>query len=80
MSAVAIPSAGSSLLPPSVMRYRNPLSGDLCRDAVRFDVYGVELLAASLNDIVRSKEAADRPQDRQDVVIIREMLRRGEGS
>ncbi len=53
---------------------------DLCRDAVRFDVYGVELLAASLNDIVRSKEAADRPQDRQDIVIIREMLRRREGS
>ncbi len=53
---------------------------DLRRDAVCFDVYGVELLAASLNDIVRSKEAADRPQDRQDVVIIREMLRRGEGS
>ncbi len=48
---------------------------DLRRDAVRFDVYGVELLVASLNDIVRSKEAADRPQDRQDVVIIREMLR-----
>ncbi len=53
---------------------------DLRRDAVRFDVYGVELLAASLNDIVRSKEAADRPQDRQDVVIIREMLRSREGS
>jgi len=53
---------------------------DLVGDAVRFDVYGVELLAASLNDIVRSKEATDRPQDRQDVVIIREMLRRGEGS
>ena len=48
---------------------------DLCRDAVRFDVYGVELLAASLEDIVRSKKAADRPQDRQDVLIIREMLR-----
>ncbi len=48
---------------------------DLVGDAVRFDVYGVELLVASLNDIVRSKEAADRPQDRQDVVIIREMLR-----
>jgi hypothetical protein len=53
---------------------------DLVGDAVRFDVYGVELLVASLNDIVRSKEAADRPQDRQDVVIIREMLRRKEGS
>ena len=48
---------------------------DLARDAVRFDVYGTELLAASLKDIVRSKKAADRPQDRQDVVIIQEMLR-----
>ena len=48
---------------------------DLARDAVRFDVYGTELLAASLEDIVRSKKAADRPQDRQDVVIIQEMLR-----
>ena len=49
---------------------------DLIRTAVPFDVFGVRLDAASLEDIVRSKEAADRPQDRQDVVIIREMLRR----
>ena len=49
---------------------------DLIRNAVPFDVFGVRLDAASLEDIVRSKEAADRPQDRQDVVIIREMLRR----
>ena len=48
---------------------------DLVREAVRFEVYGVELLAAGLKDIVRSKKAADRPQDRQDVLIIREMLR-----
>ncbi|HXV86104.1 MAG TPA: hypothetical protein VD793_05370 [Gemmatimonadales bacterium] len=46
------------------------------RAAVRFEVYGVELLAAHLEDIVRSKEAADRPQDRRDVVLMREMLRR----
>jgi hypothetical protein len=45
-------------------------------EAVRFEVFGVELFAASLPDIVRSKEAADRPQDRQDVVVLREMLRR----
>jgi hypothetical protein len=49
---------------------------DLSRTAVRFDVFGVELLAASLDDIVRSKQAADRPQDRQDVVVLREMLQR----
>lgn len=49
---------------------------DLARGAVRFDVYGVELLAARLEDILRSKEAAGRPQDRQDVLVMREMLRR----
>lgn len=48
---------------------------DLVKDAVRFEVYGSPLFAASLRDILRSKEAADRPQDRQDAVIIREMLR-----
>jgi hypothetical protein len=51
---------------------------DLQRSAVSFQVYGIELLAASLEDIVRSKQAADRPQDRQDVIVIREMLRRME--
>ena len=49
---------------------------DLMKDAVPFDVFGVRLNVASLHDIIRSKEAADRPQDRQDVVILREMLRR----
>jgi hypothetical protein len=48
----------------------------LIRGALRFEVYGVELVAASLEDIIRSKEAADRPQDRQDVVVMREMQRR----
>lgn len=49
----------------------------LARGALRFEVYGIELLAARLEDIIRSKEATDRPQDRQDVVLMREMLRRG---
>ncbi len=49
---------------------------DLARRAVRFAVYGVELLAARLEDIIRSKEAAGRPQDRQDVIVMREMLKR----
>jgi hypothetical protein len=53
---------------------------DLARAAVRFEVFGVELLAARLADIVRSKEAADRPQDRQDVVILREIMRRSGGT
>jgi hypothetical protein len=49
---------------------------DLIQGALRFEVYGTELLVASLEDIIRSKEAADRPQDRQDVLIMREILRR----
>lgn len=48
---------------------------DLRSGAERFEVHGAPLLVASLRDLVRMKEAADRPQDRQDVVILREMLR-----
>ena len=48
---------------------------DLARNAVHFTIYGDELLAARLEDIMRSKEAAGRWQDRQDVEIIREMLK-----
>jgi hypothetical protein len=49
---------------------------DLQSGAIRFDVFGVEILASDLPDIIRSKEAADRPQDRQDVIVLREILRR----
>jgi hypothetical protein len=55
---------------------------DLKEHAVRYEVFGIELYAATLADIIRSKESADRPQDRQDVLVMREMLRRqaaGEG-
>jgi hypothetical protein len=51
---------------------------DLAAGAVGYDVFGVELWVAGLADIIRSKEAADRPQDRQDVIILREILRRRE--
>lgn len=49
---------------------------DVARGAVRFQVYGVELLAACLEDIIRTKVAADRSQDRQDVIVLREILAR----
>lgn len=49
---------------------------ELAPRADHFEVFGVELLVARLEDILRSKEAADRPQDRQDVVVIRAMLAR----
>lgn len=49
---------------------------DLARGALHFEAYGIDLLAARLEDIIRSKEACNRPQDRQDVLVMREMLRR----
>ncbi len=49
---------------------------DLAEGAALFHVFGSTLRAASLEDILRSKEAADRPRDRQDATVIREMIRR----
>lgn len=47
---------------------------DLNRKAVRFDVFGVKLHVADLRDIARSKAATGRPQDVQDVEVLRVML------
>ena len=52
---------------------------DLIREAIEYEVFGIDLKAASLEDVIRSKEASDRPQDRQDVAVMREMLRRRPG-
>jgi hypothetical protein len=49
---------------------------DLAKGAVRFEAFHTNLLAASLEDIIRSKEAANRPQDRQDLPILRAILAR----
>lgn len=49
---------------------------DLAATAVHFTVFEADLAVARLEDILRSKIAADRPKDRQDVLIIREMLAR----
>jgi hypothetical protein len=49
---------------------------DLKASALRYEVFGVELHAAALRDIVRSKKAAGRPQDRQDVAVMVAMLRK----
>lgn len=51
---------------------------DLDRSVIKFDAFGVEVRAASLNDILRSKEASSRPQDQQDVIVLREMLKRAD--
>jgi hypothetical protein len=51
---------------------------DLASNAERFEAYGVEFLAASVEDIIRSKEAEGRPKDREDVAILRAMQRKTE--
>jgi hypothetical protein len=52
---------------------------DLARNAEKFSAYGVVFLAASVDDIIRSKEAAGRPKDREDVAILRAMQQRRPG-
>jgi len=49
---------------------------DLARSAVTYDVFGVAVRAASLKDILRSRLTSNRPQDQQDVIILKEMLKR----
>ena len=48
---------------------------DLKKDAERFEAFGVRFFVASLDDIIRSKEAAGRPKDLDDVAILRAMRR-----
>lgn len=44
---------------------------DLADDAEQFEAFGVRFLVASLDDIIRSKEAAGRPKDEEDVLVLR---------
>jgi hypothetical protein len=48
---------------------------DLAKDAEKFEAFGVHFLAASLDDIIRSKEATGRGKDDDDVVILRALKR-----
>jgi hypothetical protein len=50
--------------------------GDLNRNAIAYEAYGVQVRASSLEDVLRSKESSNRPQDAQDALVIRELLRR----
>ena len=50
---------------------------DLAGSALTYELFGAEVRAASLADILRSKQALNRPQDQQDAIILREMLKRG---
>lgn len=47
---------------------------DLQRDAVEIDIRGTHVLVASLADVIRSKEAADREKDRLTLPTLRRLL------
>jgi hypothetical protein len=47
---------------------------DLHRDATAAEVLGIEIEVASLADVIRSKEAADRPKDRIALPLLRRLL------
>lgn len=49
---------------------------DLAASALTYEVFGLEVRAASLEDILRSKLASNRPQDQQDAITLLEMLKR----
>lgn len=49
---------------------------DLAAGAERFEAFGIRFLVASLDDIIRSKEAAGRPKDRDDVAMLRTLKAR----
>ena len=50
---------------------------DLRRDATELEILGVHVPLASLADIIRSKEAADRPKDRLVLPVLRRILEEG---
>lgn len=50
---------------------------DLRRDATVAQLYGVSVHIASLNDVIRSKQAANRPKDQRVLPTLREILAAG---
>jgi len=50
---------------------------DLVRDATWMRIDGIDVLVASLADVVRSKQAAGRPKDERALPILRRLLEEG---
>jgi hypothetical protein len=47
---------------------------DLARQAKEVTIRGVGVSVAALGDVIRSKEAADRPKDRRSLPVLRQLL------
>jgi hypothetical protein len=58
-----------SVVPSGTQGYQ-----DLRRDAMQITVDGTRVLVASLADVIRSKEAANRPKDRTALPVLRRLL------
>jgi hypothetical protein len=52
---------------------------DLRRDAAQVELYGVSVRIASLSDVIRSKQAANRPKDQRTLPTLRELLAQRRG-
>jgi len=52
---------------------------DLRRDAARVQLYGATVSIASLSDVIRSKQAANRPKDQRMLPTLREILAQRHG-
>ncbi len=52
---------------------------DLVCGAGDFDIHGVRVRVASLEDVIRSKEATNRPRDREQLPTLRRLLELAEG-
>lgn len=63
-----------SLVPDGTTGY-----DDLRRDAVDTDLLGVVVRVASLADVIRSKQAANRPKDQRVLPTLRALLERRHG-
>lgn len=48
--------------------------GDLARKAADVQVYGITVKVAALEDVIRSKEAANRPKDHRTLPTLRQLL------
>jgi hypothetical protein len=58
-----------SMVPTGTQGY-----ADLVRDAVGTSILGVVVPVASLADVIRSKQAANRPKDQRVLPVLREIL------
>ena len=47
---------------------------DLSRQAVPMNIHGATIAVASLEDVIRSKEAANRPKDQRSLPMLRQLL------